>query len=134
MINDVREINIKRINDDRGSLSIISEINLPYKIKRVFTISSKNIRRGNHAHKKCNQFLVCVQGSLKLTLDDSKVKKELSLDSNSGGILIPAGIWSYQDYLNETTTINVFCDHEYDESDYIRDYEEFLDYCSDRKT
>ena len=69
MINDVREINIKRINDDRGSLSIISEINLPYKIKRVFTISSKNIR-GNHAHKKCNQFLVC-SSSLKLTLDDS---------------------------------------------------------------
>lgn len=125
LINDVRAIPLKKISDQRGDMTVVSNLDLPYKIKRVFSISSKDSLRGEHAHIKCNQFLVCIKGSLTLVINDSFSNKKIYLDSSSDGILIPYGIWSHQEYHSDETLINVYCDREYEENDYIRNFEEF---------
>lgn len=127
-INDVIHIPLQRITDDRGLMTVVSKTDVPIKIERVFTISAKNAERGFHAHKKCNQFIVCVEGSLKLIVDDTHSKKEIKLDTSSDGVLIPNGIWSYQTYLNSQTLINVYCDRAYEEDDYIRNYDDYKKY------
>ncbi len=127
-INDVIHIPLQRITDDRGLMTVVSKKDVPIKIVRVFTISAKNAERGFHAHKKCNQFIVCVEGSLKLIVDDTHSKKEIKLDTSSDGVLIPNGIWSYQTYLNSQTLINVYCDRAYEEDDYIRNYDDYKKY------
>ena len=127
-INDVIHIPLQRITDDRGLMTVVSKTDVPIKIERVFTISAKNAERGFHAHKICNQFIVCVEGSLKLIVDDTHSKKEIKLDTSSDGVLIPNGIWSYQTYLNSQTLINVYCDRVYEEDDYIRNYDDYKKY------
>ena len=127
-INDVIYIPLQRIIDNRGLMTVVSKTDVPIKIVRVFTISAKNAERGFHAHKKCNQFIVCVEGSLKLIVDDTHSKKEIKLDTSSDGVLIPNGIWSYQTYLNSQTLINVYCDRVYEEDDYIRNYDDYKKY------
>ncbi len=129
-ISDVIHIPVQRIIDERGIMTVVSNIDLPFEIVRIFTISSINSQRGFHAHKKCNQFIVCVEGSLRLIVDDCHSKEELILDNSSDGVFIPNGIWSHQVYLNTQTLINVYCDKDYEENDYIRDYDEYKEFRS----
>ena len=102
---------------------------IPFKVKRVFTVTANNDEiRGKHAHKKCLQLLVCISGLVDLQCDDGLVKKSFILDSNSDGILISNGIWAEQKYLKDNSSLIVFCNETYEEEDYIRDYDEFINW------
>jgi dTDP-4-dehydrorhamnose 3,5-epimerase-like enzyme len=104
---------------------------VPFDIKRVFTVSAPaGQARGNHAHRKCTQLLVCVSGSIRVTCDDGTTVSNHLLDSTGTGLLVPPGIWSKQDYLSDDTTLMVLCDHVYEDEDYIRDYDDFKKFCS----
>ena len=83
-----------------------------------------------HAHKKCFQFLICIEGKIKLTVDDSLVTKEFVLDSPDIGVLIPPTIWAVQKYIGKSNKLLVVCSDVFDEKDYIRDYDEFLQFRS----
>ena len=100
-------------------------------ITRTFIIfGEKNSIRGNHAHKKCIQYLCCIKGKCLIKCDDSQYSSETFLDNPKKILKIPNEIWSSQDYLSDQSILMVFCTHKYDESDYIRDYSKFKEFRS----
>lgn len=132
-------MNIKKIEfpcivekEEQGILKIFESSDLPFSIERVFTVVNAfaGATRGKHAHKKCNQLLCCVAGEVLLICRDGINKKEILLNSKDDAILIPKGIWAEQKYLKDNSAIMVFCDRSYEENDYIRDYDIYLDWKS----
>ena len=129
MIKQIINFDIK--GDERGSLISLEENkNIPFEIKRVYYIFNtlEGIRRGFHAHKKLKQLLVCVSGSCKILLDDGKSKEEISLDNPNKGLLIESMIWREMFDFSPDCVLMVLADDIYDESDYVRDYQQFLSY------
>ena len=115
--------------DLRGSLSV-GEFpqQVPFVPKRyfiVFDVPGKDVR-GEHAHRKCHQFLVCLRGSLSVVVDDGKSSEELVLDRASLGLYLPPMIWAVQYRYSADALLLVFASDPYDAGDYIRDYDEFL--------
>ena len=115
--------------DQRGQLVALEEFkDIPFRIKRVYymydTISG--VVRGHHAHKKLEQILVCVHGSCKIRLDNGKEKKVVALEKPYEGLYVANNIWREMFYFSEDAVLMVFPSELYDESDYIRDYDEFL--------
>jgi len=122
-------INFKVMGDERGSLIAIEENhNTPFDIKRVYYIfgTKEGVRRGFHAHKNLKQIAIAVSGSCKFHLDDGKETKEILLDSPDKGLLIEGLIWREMYDFSPNCVLMVVASEYYDESDYIRDYDEFL--------
>ena len=120
---------------EQGVLRVFESDNLPFTIKRVFSVvnAKSGSKRGQHAHKKCNQIICCVAGVIKLICDDGKTQVELNLTPETEAVLVPCGIWAEQDYLKDNSVIIVFCDQFYDENDYIRGYDEFIKWKKSQK-
>lgn len=115
--------------DDRGSLiSLEQEKNIPFEIKRVYYIfdTEKGVRRGFHAHKELKQVAIAIKGSCKFLLDNGEKKVNLLLDTPSKGVVIEPLVWHEMFDFSEDCVLIVLADNFYDESDYIRDYDEFL--------
>ena len=116
------------IEDMHGSLSVGEfERSVPFSPKRyflVFDVPSSEIR-GEHAHRACCQFLVCVKGSCKVVADDGKHRREFLLDRPNLGLYLPAMTWGVQYKYSGDAVLLVFASHFYDPEDYIRDYGEF---------
>lgn len=121
-------ITMPRYNDIRGSLSVGQfQQGLPFVPARyflVFDVPSKETR-GEHAHKACHQFLLCVSGSVRVLADDGVHRDEFTLDSPDCGLHLPPMIWGTQYRYSADAVLLVFASHEYDPDDYIRDYGEF---------
>ncbi len=96
--------------------------------RRVFFVSEVPGRevRGEHAHRRCQQFLVCAHGSLSVIVDDGRERKEVLLDTPAIGLYLPPMVWSVQYRFSPDATLAVFASDPYDAADYVRDYEEFL--------
>jgi UDP-2-acetamido-3-amino-2,3-dideoxy-glucuronate N-acetyltransferase len=116
------------VNDLRGNLSVGEfEKEIPFTPKRFFTVfgvPNKEVR-GEHAHKECQQFLICVSGSCSVLVDDGKNREEYILDSINKGIYLPAMTWGVQYKYSKDAVLLVFASHYYDADDYIRDYSTF---------
>lgn len=126
---EIKLIDFKSLGDDRGSLISLEENkNIPFNIKRVYYIfgTKEGVRRGFHAHKKLKQVAVCVSGSCKFLLDDGKEKHHISLSSPEKGLLIEDMVWHEMYDFSDDCVLVVLADDFYDESDYIRDYDEFF--------
>ena len=118
--------------DDRGQLVAIEEMkNIPFKIKRVYYMydTGMSVSRGHHAHKCLKQILICVHGSCKILLDDGNDKETVVLDKPYEGLYIANDIWREMFDFSEDAVLLVLASQYYDENDYIRDYEKFLEYC-----
>lgn len=118
------------IPDIRGSLTV-GEFgkHIPFVPKRyfmVFDVPSKETR-GEHAHRVCHQFLICVRGSCAVLADDGVNRTEVLLDSPDKGIYLPPMVWGVQYKYSEDAVLLVFASHHYDAADYIRNYSEFLE-------
>ena len=113
-----------------GLLRVFELENIPFSVKRVFTVLNAAVgsSRGKHAHKVCNQLICCVSGGVRLICDDGSRKEEINMTPMSQGVLVPAGTWAEQLCLKEGSVIIVFCDQPYEESDYLRDYQQFLEF------
>ena len=109
------------VNQTRGDLSFFDHKSLPFLPKRTFIVSGVpfNTERGDHVHKVCLQFLVCVSGRIQCDLRCRDANISIEMDTATKGILIPAGIWGAQTYLTADAVLLVFASHEYDKSDYI---------------
>lgn len=116
------------IEDMRGSLSVGEfDRSIPFLPKRyflVFDVPSREIR-GEHAHRSCHQFLVCVKGSCMVVADDGKCRREFLLDRPNLGIYLPPMVWGTQYKYTGDAVLLVFASDYYDPDDYIRDYREF---------
>jgi len=117
------------VEDLRGKL-VAGEIDafLPFKVKRFFMVHGVPGRevRGQHAHRKCHQFLVCVRGSCRVIADDGSSRQEFLLDQPATGVYLPPKTWGVQYDYSPDAALLVFASHAYDARDYVRDYEAFL--------
>jgi UDP-2-acetamido-3-amino-2,3-dideoxy-glucuronate N-acetyltransferase len=120
--------NLTNASDARGSLIAIDFADFTlFKVQRVFyvyDVPTHNVR-GEHAHKVCSQFLVALNGSIKILLDDGQSRAEVVLDSPSKGLLIPPMVWGVQFQFSEGAILSVLASDPYDDADYIRSYTEF---------
>jgi hypothetical protein len=122
--------NIKTVpSGDKGVLSVIEATkDIPFKIERVFWITDVLVNqiRGKHAHKSTKQFLICLSGSIEIRLDDGVNRWSTLLDSSSKGLYLPPEIWHTMKWIEGESTLMVLASSFYDEKDYIRSYDEFL--------
>jgi len=121
-------INIPKIEDPRGNLSVIEKEVVPFKIKRVYYLYDvpAGAERGGHAHKKLQQFLVALAGSFDVVLNDGKNKQTITLNKPFEGLLITNGIWRELKNFSSGAVCLVVASDVFEEEDYIRDFEEFL--------
>lgn len=120
--------------DDRGQLVALEEFKeIPFEVKRVYYIydTLSNVTRGYHAHKNLKQILICVHGSCKVKLDNGKEIKIVPLDKPYEGLYVDNNIWREMFDFSEDAVLLVLASELYDESDYIRDYNEFLKFISE---
>ncbi|QCG48635.1 sugar 3,4-ketoisomerase [Aeromonas schubertii] len=115
--------------DHRGALIALEEgINIPFSVKRVYYIYNtlKDVSRGFHAHKKLTQMIIAVRGSCLLVLDDGSERQKIVLNNPAEGILIGPMVWREMHEFTEDCVLMVLADQLYNESDYIRNYNDFL--------
>ncbi|MEI7369831.1 FdtA/QdtA family cupin domain-containing protein [Pectobacterium sp. 1950-15] len=125
----VKMIQLPTLADERGALVALEERkNIPFEIKRVYYLfkTKDGVRRGFHAHKALKQVAIAVRGSCRFLLDNGDEKIELLLDNPAQGIAIEPYIWHEMYDFSEDCVLMVLADQPYDESDYIRNYDEFL--------
>lgn len=120
---------MRRITDARGALSV-GEVptEVPFAPARyfvVFDVPSTELR-GEHAHKQCQQFLICLHGSCRVLLDDGQSRCEVTLDRPDIGVFMPPMIWGTQYRYSADAVLLVFASHPYEAEDYLRSYDDFL--------
>jgi dTDP-4-dehydrorhamnose 3,5-epimerase-like enzyme len=123
------ELNLHK--DTRGNLVVAEQNkNVPFNINRVFFIYNveEGERRGAHAHKQTRQMIVCVNGSVKILVDNGSERETFLLDSPSTGLLIEPSDWHEMYDFSLNTMLVVLASMTYDPNDYLRDYIEFLKY------
>lgn len=128
---DCSVIELPKITDRSGNITPIEALkNIPFEIRRVFY--SYDIpggeSRGAHAHKQCHQFLVAASGSFEVLLDDGCNKRTVLLNRPFYGLHIPPGIWASEQGFSSGSICLVLASHGYEAEDYIRNYEDYLNY------
>jgi len=130
-ITGTRFYNIPNFSDLRGDVGIVEWRKfLPFDVKRIFftyNVPTTEVR-GEHAHKVCEQFLVALKGSLHVIADTGSEREEFVLDTPARGLHLPAGVWGIQYKHSEDSVLLVLASEEYDAKDYIRNYDEYLEY------
>jgi len=125
----VKLVQLPRVADIRGSLTVGEfEKAIPFSAKRyflVFDVPSVETR-GEHAHRECHQFLICVRGSVTVLADDGKVREQFVLDRPNLGFYMPPMTWGTQYKYSPDAVLLVFASHYYDAADYVRNYDEFV--------
>lgn len=122
--------------DDRGQLVAIEEgKDVPFKVKRVYYLfdTVSGVRRGYHAHRNLQQALVCVHGSCKILLDDGRGKETVELSCPNEGLYIANNIWREMYDFSSDAVLLVLASELYDESDYIRNYDDFLKFIKEEE-
>jgi len=130
-IYDCTIIQLPKIENRAGNISPIQgSLDIPFEIKRVFYLYDipGGEDRGAHAHKECQQFLIAGSGSFNVLVDDGNNKKTFNLNRPYYGLHIPPGIWAAEMGFSSGAICLVLTSHEYDENDYIRNYQDFIDY------
>lgn len=114
--------------DLRGSLSAIEFSDLPFTPQRFFTVYGVPSRdvRGQHAHRTCEQYLICLIGSVDCLLDNGRTRRTVHLNRPDQGVYIPAMTWGAQYNYSPDAVLAVFASQAYDNNDYIREYDEFV--------
>jgi len=114
------------IKDLRGDLSVgLFKRDIPFVPKRyflVFDVPTQRVR-GEHAHKKCQQFMICVKGTCSVVAEDGLRREEFRLDKPNLGLYVPPMIWAVQYKHSHEAVLLVFTSEDYDPADYIREYD-----------
>lgn len=128
--NDIKIINLPKIEDPRGNISFIEGNNhIPFDIKRVYWIYDVpgGQVRGGHAYKKLNEFVVALSGSFDVVLDDGNEKKTWTLNRSYYGLYVPNMIWRSLENFSTNALCMILASENYSEDDYIRDYNIFVE-------
>ena len=131
-IHDIQIIEIPRIHDVRGNLSVLEGDMPPFDIKRVYYLYDvpSDSSRGGHAHKVLEQFLIATSGSFDVIIKDGSDQKTITLNKPYLGLLLPSGIWRELDNFSSGSVCMVIASEVYQEDDYIRDFKDFTLYKS----
>lgn len=125
-------IEIKKVVDDRGQVNFFElGKEIDFEIKRVYYLSNvaPEQQRGKHAHKKLRQLMIAVNGVVEIEIDDGKGNKNnFVLDSIDKALYLPVGYWRVLKFSSPEALCFVFASEKYEEDDYIKDYQEFVEY------
>ena len=128
-MNLIEWIELPNLGDHRGSL-VVAEANrnVPFNIQRLYYIfgAQPDVPRGFHAHKDLQQIAFCIQGSCKMLMDNGKEKLEVLIGQSNKGLFIPPMVWHEMHDFSKDCILLVLASDYYEESDYIRNYDQFL--------
>lgn len=119
----IETLNLRHIVDPRGTM--IAANSLPFKVKRIFFLKDVHKTRGSHAHKKLWEILIPIQGSASLVVSSRENNYAISLNDSTKATILPPDYWRTLTMFSADSIILSLCSHELDESDYIRDYDEW---------
>lgn len=128
---DCSVIELPKISNRAGNITpITNSENIPFDVKRIFYIYDipGGEDRGAHAHKECHQFLIAASGSFEIELNDGANKRTVLLNRPYFGVHIPPGIWAAEKGFSSGSVCLVLASHKYDETDYLRDFNHYIDY------
>lgn len=128
-IEECKLIDLPKITDPRGNLTFVeSHSHVPFDIKRVYYLYDVpgGVARGGHAHKELKQVIIAVHGGFDVLIDDGKNRKTVTLNRSNQGLLINCLVWRELLNFSSGSVCLVVASSEYMESDYIRDYNDFL--------
>ncbi|ENX16385.1 hypothetical protein F894_00176 [Acinetobacter sp. CIP 51.11] len=129
-MNLIEWIELPNLGDHRGSL-VVAEANrnIPFSIQRLYYIfgAQPDVPRGFHAHKELQQIAFCIQGSCKILMNNGKERQEVLIGQPNKGLFIPPMVWHEMHGFSEDCILLVLASDHYDESDYIRNYDQFLE-------
>ena len=127
----------KHHSDRKGNISVVENgRDVPFNVKRTYYLYDVpgGESRGGHAHKELRQLIIAASGSFTVTLDDGHVKRTFTLNRPYQGLYVVPGIWRTLDDFSSGAVCLVLASEKYDAADYIRDYNEFLEYKNGRNT
>jgi dTDP-4-dehydrorhamnose 3,5-epimerase-like enzyme len=130
-ISEVKLINLPTVQAARGDLTALELPKIiPFPVKRIFLVHhvSDFEVRGEHAHKKCWQFLLAAAGSITVDVNDGEVTETFLLNEPTKGLLIPPLIWGTQYNYSPDGSLLVLASEEFDPDDYLHNYDEFREY------
>jgi hypothetical protein len=133
---DCTLIHLPRVGDRNGNItSVNNNLEIPFEIKRVFYLYDipGGESRGAHAHRECHQFLIAASGAFEILIDDGVAKRQVQLNRPNMGLHIPPGIWGFEINFSSGSICLVLASEKYSGGDYIRDYEEFLNFKSGKR-
>ena len=130
-VEDCEIIELPIVHNESGNITVLeNQLNIPFDIRRVYYLYDvpMNAERGGHSHYELQQYVVAASGSFTFILDDGTNKKEVFLNHPNKALHIKQGIWREMKGFSSGSICLVLAPMEYTESDYIRDYTEFLNY------
>ncbi len=122
-------LTLPRITDPRGNLTVAEQhVHIPFDIKRVYWVYDvpAGEGRGGHAHKHCQSVIIAANGSFNVCLDNGHERQTYHLNHPYQGLLVPTGVWRTLEDFSSGSVCLVLASDEFDEDDYIRDYDTFL--------
>jgi hypothetical protein len=125
VLSDCRLINLQRIGDVRGNLTIAEyDHHVPFEVKRIYYLTDvpASSERGGHAHKALHQFIIPISGSFSIHLDDGCERKSIELNDNTKGLYLCPMIWREINHFSANAICLVLASELYDEGDYYRDH------------
>ncbi len=124
----MRLINLPRHARADGEVVVVeAAAQVPFRIERMFVLAAPaGAKRGQHAHRLCSQFMICVSGAVEVTCEDGTVQESFPLGRRDLALLVPPGVWNTVTFQQDGSVVVVLCDRTYEEHDYIRDYAEFV--------
>lgn len=130
-ITNIELISLPKIMDERGNLTFVeAENHVPFKIKRtymIYDVPGGEIR-GSHAYKELDELIVALSGSFDLVVNDGVNEKTYTLNRSYNAIYVPHGLWRTLQNFSTNSLCLVLASTDYDETDYIRNYEDYLKY------
>lgn len=129
MLNDIQFLNFPVVEDVRGNLAFIQNDVLPFEFKRIYYLFDvpSTAFRGGHSHIDQHEILIALSGSFEVVLDNGLEKRTILLNKPNIGLPIATGIWRELQNFSSGAVCLVIASDVFEEADYIRDYEEFLD-------
>ena len=122
-------IELPNLGDDRGSLIVAdTSKDVPFKVNRLYYIldAKPDVPRGFHAHKELIQLAFCIKGSCNMIMDNGIEKQKVRIDKPNKGLIVPPMVWHEMHDFSEDCVMLVLASAQYDESDYIRSYDDFI--------
>jgi hypothetical protein len=128
---DCTLLELPKNHSEKGNITAVNNgLEVPFNIQRVYYLYDVpgGEARGGHAHRDLQQLIIAASGSFDLTVDDGKVKRTFQLNRPNQGVFMPAGLWRELNNFSSGSICLVLASIPYSETDYLRDYQEFLNF------
>ena len=135
-VDDCRLLTLDRHHHENGNLTVVENgKDFPFEVQRVFYIYDVpgGTDRGGHSHRRCHQFIVAVSGSFDLEIDDGVSRRTVTLNRSNIGLYVAPGIWVGLRNFSSGSVCLTLASDPYDEADYVRDYDEFLNLTANKR-